>query len=90
MSNWKVEFDAKAQSELLSLDKQIQKRVVAFLERVLLRENPKSLGEPLKGGLSGLWRYRVGDYRLICKIEEKILTIITLSVGHRKEVYKRR
>jgi len=86
---WKIEFDAKAQSELLKLDKEAQRRVVDFLEnRLIPRGNPKSLGEPLKGGLAGLWRYRVGDYRLICKIEDKSLTIIALSIGHRREVYK--
>lgn len=89
MLKWKIEFDEKAQAELLRLDKQVQRRIVDFIEnRLIPRDNPKSLGDPLKGGLGGLWRYRIGDYRLICKIENELLTVVALSVGHRREVYK--
>lgn len=86
---WKIEFDAKAKKELLRLDKQIQRRIMNLLEdRVLKKRNPRSTGSALQNILSGLWRYRVGDYRIICKIEDKNLIVLVISVGHRKDVYK--
>lgn len=86
---WKIEFDAKAKKELLRLDKQIQKRIMKLLEdRILKKRNPRSTGSALQNTLSGLWRYRVGDYRVICKIEDSYLIVLVISVGHRKDVYK--
>lgn len=89
--NWKIEFDAKAKEQLLNLDKQAQKRILSLLEdRILTKDNPRSLGSPLRGKLSNFWKYRVGDYRLICKLEDGLLLLIVISVGHRKEIYKKR
>lgn len=85
---WKIEFDKKATVELLKLDKQVQKRIIKFIEKI--KNNPKSLGAPLHSNLSGLWKYRVGDYRLISKFEDKKLIILIISVGHRSKVYKQK
>jgi len=58
-------------------------------ERVARVENPRSLGKPLQGSRFGeFWRYRVGDYRLICKIEDERLLVLVLRIGHRKEIYR--
>jgi mRNA interferase RelE/StbE len=87
--NWKIEFDKKAKDELFSLDASAKKRIIKFIEERLLKtENPRSFGAPLKGKLAGLWKYRIGDYRLVCHIEDEVVTILVVSVGHRKSVYK--
>ena len=86
---WKLKFLPKAQRQLESLDKSAQKRILRFLrERLLASPDPRSLGKALVGEMSGLWRYRIGDYRLICKIEDREITIIVLEVGHRREIYR--
>lgn len=86
---WTIDFDTKAKKELLKLDKQIQKRIINFLEdRILKKDNPRAVGTPLRGSLSGFWRYRVGDYRIISIIEDNKLHILVISVKHRKKVYK--
>ena len=70
------------------LDKSVRKRIVNYLEeRVLVDENPYKVGKPLKGNKSGLWRYRVGDYRILCQIEENRLVVLVVAVGHRKDIY---
>jgi mRNA interferase RelE/StbE len=87
---WKVELSVEAERELNRLDAQHAKRILKFLgERVGKLENPRSLGKPLQGSRLGeFWRYRVGDYRLICKIEDGRLLVLVLSIGHRKEIYR--
>jgi mRNA interferase RelE/StbE len=87
--NWKIDFDSKAKKELLRLDKQFQRRIIRFLEqRIIKSKNPRSTGSALQGTLSGLWRYRVGDYRIICRIEDAHLVVLVISLGHRRDVYK--
>ncbi len=67
----------------------MQKRIVSFLqERIQTADNPRSTGKALQGSLSGLWRYRVGDYRLLCRIEDDELIILVIEIGHRREVYR--
>ena len=83
---WKIDFDIKAKKELLRLNKKVQKQIINFLDKIL--KNPRATGKALRGNLSGLWRYRVGDYRIICKMEQNEVIILVISVGHRKDVYK--
>jgi len=87
---WTVEFSATAERELASLDRQDARRILKFLhERIAKLEDPRSIGKALTGPRLGeLWRYRVGDYRLICKIEDVRLVVLVLRVGHRKEIYR--
>jgi mRNA interferase RelE/StbE len=87
---WKVEFSIEANRELDKLDAQHAKRILKFLrERIAKLEDPRSLGKPLQGSRLGeFWRYRVGDYRLICKIEDDRLLVLVLRIGHRKEIYR--
>jgi len=84
---WNVELSESADRELAKLDPQDRKRILRFLhERVARLENPRSLGAALHGSKLGeFWRYRVGDYRLISKIEDDCLLVLVLRVGHRKE-----
>jgi mRNA interferase RelE/StbE len=88
---WKIELSLQADRELGKLDPPQRKRILKFLlERLVPLENPRSIGQALHGSLLGeFWKYRVGDYRLICKIEDdRRLLILVLRLGHRREVYR--
>lgn len=89
---WKIEIDRAAGKELKKLDRQTAVRILKFLnERVALSEDPRSIGEALKGSALGeYWKYRVGDYRIIAKIEDGVMTILVVRIGNRREVYKTR
>lgn len=87
---WKIELSAQAARELDKLDPPQAKRILKFLsERLAPLENPRSIGQALRGSEFGeFWKYRVGDYRLICKIEDERVLILVLRIGHRREVYR--
>ena len=87
---WKIELSAQADRELGKLDPQQRKRILKFLrDRLAPLENPRSIGQALHGSeLGEFWKYRAGDYRLICKIEDQQLLILVLRVGHRREIYR--
>lgn len=86
---WSVEFLSTAQKQLKELDRTQQSRILAYLRsRVLAAPDPRQYGKTLKGEKEGLWRYRVGDYRLICRLEDEKLIVLVLAIGHRREVYR--
>ena len=87
---WNIELDRAAERELDKLDPQIARRILSFLfERVAPLDNPRSIGEALTGArLGNLWKYRVGDYRLISNIEDDRLVILVVKIGNRREVYR--
>lgn len=87
---WSIELDRVAERELDKLDPQIARRILSFLfERVAQLDNPRSIGEALTGArLGSLWKYRVGDYRLISSIEDDRLVILVVKIGNRREVYQ--
>jgi mRNA interferase RelE/StbE len=86
---WTVEFDDRARRELRKLAPETQQSILSYLrERVAGSSDPRQYGKPLRMNLAGLWRYRVGDYRLICRIEENRLVVLVLKVGHRRDVYE--
>ena len=87
---WRIEFEDAALKELAKLDKPVARRILAFLrERVAQLEDPRSVGEALKGSrLGDFWKYRVGDYRVIVHIEDGALRVLILKVGNRREVYR--
>ena len=87
---WRVEFDDGAKRDLEKLDKPIALRITMFLrERVGQLDDPRSIGEALKGSrLGDFWRYRVGDYRIICDLQNQRLLVLVLRVGHRREIYR--
>ena len=86
--DWIVKFSKKANKNLNKLDKPIKKRIDSFILKLKKSPHPRRYGEALKNGLKYFWRYRVGDYRLICSIEDDILTVLVVRLDHRKEVYK--
>ncbi len=87
---WNLEISPRAQQQLDKLDRTTARRISKFLyERVGRLNDPRQIGEPLQGTLSGFWRYRVGDYRIICSFEHDRLVVLVLRIGHRREIYKR-
>jgi mRNA interferase RelE/StbE len=88
---WRIELHPQAEKELSKLDPEVARKIVRFLrERVVPLEDPRNLGEALKGPELGRFRkYRVGDYRLICQIvQDQRVTILVLTVGHRRDAYR--
>ena len=87
---WSIDFDPRAKRELSNLDPQVAHRINRFLfERIAPLENPRSIGEALKGTeLADFWKYRVGDYRIIASIEDKLVRILIVRIGNRREVYR--
>lgn len=87
---WRIELDDAAKKDLAKLDKQLARRIIAFLgERVAVLDDPRSIGEALKGSkLGDFWKYRVGDYRIISSIEDGALCILVVKIGNRREVYR--
>jgi mRNA interferase RelE/StbE len=87
---WKVELSPGVDRDLDKLDPQDARRILKFLyERVAHLDNPRSIGAALQGQRLGeFWRYRVGDYRLVCKIQDDHLVVLVIKVGHRREVYR--
>ena len=86
---WQIEFDPKAVKELKKLDHVAQKRIVEYLKnKVAIQSSPRDLGKALKGDKLGLWRYRVGNYRIICHISDEKLMILVIKVGFRQSVYE--
>jgi mRNA interferase RelE/StbE len=87
---WLIKLDDAAKKDLAKLDKPIAKRITAFLrERVAVLDDPRSIGEALKGSKFGdFWKYRVGSYRIISSIEDDQVRIIVVKIGNRREVYK--
>jgi mRNA interferase RelE/StbE len=84
---WKIEITGEAEKELSRIDKPATKRIIRYLrERVSV--DPRSLGKSLRGDLSGLWRYRVGDYRVICELYDEKVSVLVIRIGHRKDVYR--
>jgi mRNA interferase RelE/StbE len=86
---WTIEYSDTAKDQLRKLDKPIARRIVDYMdERIADLENPRSSGKALTGPLGGFWRYRVGDYRVICEIRDGALCILVLELGNRREVYR--
>ena len=86
---WTVEWDDRARRELRKLDHQAQRGILRyFRERIAIDADPRRLGKPLSGEMVGLWRYRIRNYRAICRIEDDRVVVLVLRVAPRKEVYR--
>ena len=87
--DWRIELDPEALGELSRLDPSIQRRVIGYLRECIGKpEDPRRSGRALRGNLQNLWRYRIGDFRLICDIRDDRGVVVVLGVGHRKDVYE--
>ena len=87
---WTIKLTDTALRQLEKLDKNLQRRIWKFLyERIAPLENPRSIGVALQGQRLGeFWRYRVGDYRIVAKVEDEGLVVLVLRIGHRREIYR--
>jgi mRNA interferase RelE/StbE len=86
---WRIEITRTAERQIIKLDRPAQRSIQRFLrDRLTPADDPRQWGRPLHGEKRGLWRYRVGDYRLICDIQDEKITVLVLEVGHRKDVYR--
>ena len=86
---WRVEFDRAAARDLRRLGADAERRVLKYLrERIAGTADPRRLGHALTGDRKGLWRYRVGDYRIVAAIEDNRFVVLVVTVGHRREVYR--
>lgn len=86
-SNWKICFTKAAEKQGRKLLSDIQDRIDNFIvNRLAPSVNPRNLGEALAGQWSGHFRYRVGDYRIVCKIKDETITIPVIEIGHRREI----
>lgn len=85
---WDIEYSGKALKALKKIDHTNAKRILDYMDnKIAMLDNPRSLGKPLKGELGEFWRYRIGDYRVICEIQDNRLVILAALIGHRKEIY---
>jgi mRNA interferase RelE/StbE len=86
---WRIEWDEAAINMMERIDHEARRRIYRYLaSRVATDADPRRFGKALSGDKSGLWRYRVGDHRIICKIEAEQLTVLVIRVGHRRTVYQ--
>jgi mRNA interferase RelE/StbE len=85
---WRVKFSETALRQLKKLGKQPQRDILKYLKKCIeTDEDPQRYGDPLRRSLSGLWKYRVGGYRLICEVQQEKIVVLVLAVGHRRKVY---
>lgn len=87
---WRIDFTRNADKAMRKLDKGVAARVFDELDEIAKLEDPRSMGKGLTENKSGLWRYRVGDYRIVADIEDDVLVILVVDVDHRSKVYRTR
>lgn len=87
---WTIDYTESARKQLRKLDKQIARRILDFMdERIAAQEDPRNTGKALAGPMLGAyWRYRIGDYRIICDIQDGALCVLVIEIGNRREVYR--
>jgi mRNA interferase RelE/StbE len=86
---WTIELTESAKKQLHKMDSSQAKRIIHFLhQRIESSVDPRQTGKPLSGTLAGLWRYRVGDYRLVCELRDEVLVVLVVNIKHRREVYR--
>jgi mRNA interferase RelE/StbE len=84
---WQVALKPRAKRQLAKLDRPVQQRLLEFMERLASRDDPRELGRALQGPHQ-LYKYRVGDYRLIAQLQDQALVVLVVKIGHRREVYR--
>ena len=89
IKGWEVRFSDKALKSLKKMDRSTAAIIIGFIEKRLDGcLDPRTIGKPLKANHSGKWRYRFGDYRLLCLLEDEIITITMIAISHRKDIYE--
>jgi mRNA interferase RelE/StbE len=85
---WTLDFDAAARRQLRKLPRDVSDRILIGLQQISALDNPRQRGKAMVGERTGYWRYRIGDYRVIARIENRRLVIVVIAIGHRREVYR--
>lgn len=86
---WKINYLSSVKKDIKSFDIKTRKQIKEYLEtNIASLPNPRIIGKSLRGKHTGFWRYRIGNYRVICEIQDKAILILVVKIGHRKEVYK--
>lgn len=85
---WEIRYQPQVLKFLKKLDRQSQEKILDYLEKIAAAKNPESFGKPLSANLAGFWRYRIGDYRVICDIRKKEFIVLVIDIGHRSNIYK--
>lgn len=86
---WTIKYDPRTEKALRKAGPEQARRIIRFMrDRVAVLDDPRTLAKPLTGQFSQLWRYRVGDFRVICEVDEKSLVVLVIRIGHRKAVYR--
>ena len=86
---WTIEYTDAARRQLRKLDRQSARRILDYMDRrIAPLEDVRSVGKALRGPLGEFWRYRVGEYRIICEVQDKQLCVLVVRLGDRKEVYR--
>lgn len=86
--DWTIEYNDTARTQLRRLDREIARRIEVYMQnQVAVLENPRLRGRGLSRPLAGLWRYRIGDYRVICDIQDEVLRVLVIALRHRSQVY---
>jgi mRNA interferase RelE/StbE len=87
---WTIEYDRRVLKDMKKLDKTVQRQILDYFDdRIVDSSDPRDLGKSLKSSFSGLWRYRIGDYRAICRIEDEKLVVLVVRIAHRSKAYER-
>ncbi len=87
--DWRIEFTGEAKKQLKKIGHPEAKRIRDYLrQRIEPLDDPRQIGKALKGRFSDLWRYRVGEYRLICELRDEVLMVLIVRIGHRKDIYR--
>ncbi len=87
---WTIEYDSRVVKDMKKLDRKVQQQIIAYFdERIAPSSDPRTFGKSLESSFSGLWRYRIGDYRAICRIEDTHMVVLVVRISHRSTVYKK-
>ena len=84
----KIEYSKEVKKQLSKIDNSMKIRILDYMDEVAKLENPRSRGKALVGNFNGFWRYRVGDFRILCRIKDDELLILVVDIGHRSKVYE--
>lgn len=86
---WRISYAQTAMQQLRKLDRSVAARILKYMdERIAVQDDPRRLGKALSGPMGDLWRYRVGDFRVVCHIQDNELCVLVVRIGNRKDVYK--
>lgn len=87
---WTIEYDRRVLKDMKKLDKTVQRQILDFFDkRIASSSDPRRFGKSLKSSFSGLWRYRIGDYRAICRIQDEKFLVLVVRIAHRSKAYKK-